>query len=216
VFGVSFTEMMLIAAVALIVVGPRRLPEMLGTAGKWIGKLRTITSEMRRQTGIDDILRQEGIQGGLNELRTLMRPGIGNLASLGAAGHTTVPAMSPSPRAPDPYGDAVDFDRDREYPTEGADAYGAIPEDLLELASEVATAVVASPTVAVTEPAGNGGALPAAAAEPPSGAPALPAANVEPAPAPLAEPRAAMATDPGPIPVLEPPGAQAAGDKGAE
>jgi sec-independent protein translocase protein TatB len=157
VFGVSFTEMMLIAVVALIVVGPRRLPEYLGTAGKWIGKLRNITNEMRRQTGIDEILRQEGIQGGINELRTLMRPGIGNLASLASPTRPSLPATT-SPGAapaPDPYGEAVEYDRDREYPTEGADAYGAIPEDLLEPApAEVAIPVVASETVAtdVTPP----------------------------------------------------------------
>ena len=74
-FGVGFSEVLLIAIVALVVVGPRRLPEMLGTAGKWVRKLRTITHEMRRQTGIDEILREEGIQGGLNELRSIMRPG---------------------------------------------------------------------------------------------------------------------------------------------
>jgi sec-independent protein translocase protein TatB len=158
VFGVSFTEVILIAIVALVVVGPRRLPEMLGTAGKWIGKLRNITSEMRKQTGIDEILREEGIQGGLNELRSIMRPGIGNLASLTTASHTS-PSVHSSP-TPDPYGDAIDFDRDREYPTEGPDAYGAIPEDLLatppgELASPVvvSTAAVAMEPAAPVEPA---------------------------------------------------------------
>lgn len=147
-FGVSFTEVMMIAIVALIVVGPRRLPEMLGTAGKWIGKLRNITSEMRRQTGIDEILREEGIHGGLSELRSLMRPGIGNLASLAAAPAASRAAVAPA--AADPYGEATEFDRDREYPTEGPDAYGAIPEDLLPPARETASAVVV-PAVAPPE-----------------------------------------------------------------
>ena len=52
-FGVSFGEVMLIAVVALVVFDPRRLPEVLGTIGKWIAKLRRVTTEMRRQTGID-------------------------------------------------------------------------------------------------------------------------------------------------------------------
>jgi hypothetical protein len=30
----------------------------------------------------------------------------------------------------DAYGEAIDFDRFREFPIEGVDAYGAIPEDL--------------------------------------------------------------------------------------
>jgi len=55
----------MIAIVALIVVGPRRLPEMLGTLGRWVAKLRHMTTEVRRQTGIDEILREEGISGGI-------------------------------------------------------------------------------------------------------------------------------------------------------
>jgi sec-independent protein translocase protein TatB len=153
VFGVGFSEVIVIAIVALVFVGPRRLPEMLGTVGKWIGKLRTITSEMRRQTGIDEILREEGIQGGLNELRSIMRPGIGNLASLGAtASHTT--AASQTAPTPDPYGESTEYDRDREYPTEGPDAYGAIPEDLLATPfAELTSPVVASQPAAPIDPA---------------------------------------------------------------
>jgi sec-independent protein translocase protein TatB len=154
VFGVSFTELMVIAIVALIVVGPQRLPEMLGKAGRWVAKLRTITSEMRRQTGIDDILRQEGIQGGLNELRSLVRPGaLGSLANLTAPPTTArSPAASPVVNPADPYGDSVEVDRDREYPPEGADAYGAIPEDLLSPPPEPAPAFQ-PPAPAAIEPA---------------------------------------------------------------
>jgi sec-independent protein translocase protein TatB len=161
VFGVGFTEVILIAIVALVVVGPKRLPEMLGTAGKWIGKLRNITSEMRKQTGIDEILREEGIQGGINELRSLMRPGIGNLANFAAASHSSTAAHSAP--VPDPYGEATDFDRDREYPTEGPDAYGAIPEDLLASPPALPPAEPASPVVtsapeAAAETEGKGAA----------------------------------------------------------
>jgi sec-independent protein translocase protein TatB len=126
VLGVSFGELVLIGIVALVVVGPRRLPEMLGNLGRFIGRLRNMTTEVRRQTGIDDILRQEGIQGGLAELRGIVR---GDLSSL----HRPSPAATPlAPDAVvDNYGDAVDFDRWREYPTEGPDSYGAIPEDLV-------------------------------------------------------------------------------------
>src|SRR5690349_22201971 len=115
----------MIGVVALVVVGPRRLPEMLGNLGRFLGRLRNMTSEVRRQTGIDDILRQEGIQGGLSELRGIIR---GDLAALHRA------AVTGAPLAPDAvvdgYGEAVEYDRWREYPVEGPDAYGAIPEDL--------------------------------------------------------------------------------------
>ena len=126
-FGVSFGEVVLVAAVALIVMGPRRLPEMLGKLGQWVGRLRNMATEMRRQTGIDEILRNEGLPGGINELRSMMR-GEAPPAASAAALHRR-PA---SPNAVvDVYGEAVEFDRFRECPVEGPDCGDAIPEDLV-------------------------------------------------------------------------------------
>ena len=127
--GVSFGEVVLIAVVALIVVGPRRLPEILGTLGQWMARLRRMSTEVRRQTGIDEILREEGIAGGIAELRSMMRGDLIGAHRLGPSG------VAVTPQAPgavvDTYGEPIDFDRLREYPIEGPDAYGAIPEDLL-------------------------------------------------------------------------------------
>ena len=79
--------------------------------------------EVREQTGIDELLRQEGIYGGLGELRSLLR------GELGALHRDPYPAA----RAPgDPYAEAVTFDPTREYPIEGPDAYGALPDDLVD------------------------------------------------------------------------------------
>jgi sec-independent protein translocase protein TatB len=118
VFGLSFFEVVVIAVVALLAVGPRRLPGMLRDLGNWIKKLRKMTTDVRAQTGIDDILRAEGLHGGLNELRGLMRGG--------------APAPAPVYRQPeDPYAN-VDIDASREYPPEGADAKGAMPDDLVQ------------------------------------------------------------------------------------
>ncbi|HWZ90069.1 MAG TPA: twin-arginine translocase TatA/TatE family subunit [Polyangiaceae bacterium] len=123
-FGFSFGELLLICVVALVAVGPKKLPGMLHTLGQWIRKLRNLTSEVRSQTGIDDLLRAEGLHGGLNELRGLLRGGHSN------------PFEAPQPVAPmrvpieDPYAN-LDIDVSREYPLEGADSYGALPDDLL-------------------------------------------------------------------------------------
>jgi len=127
VFGVSFGEVMLIAVVALVVFDPRRLPEVLGTLGKWIARLRRVTTEMRRQTGIDEILRQEGISGGIAELRSMLRPDL-NVGRIGLG----TPSGSGANSAVNTHGEAVAFDRYREYPTEGPDSYGTIAEDLLD------------------------------------------------------------------------------------
>lgn len=120
VFGISLSEIALIAVVALVVVGPQKLPGMLRTLGQWMGKLRRLTTEVRAQTGIDDILRNEGIDGGLTELRGILR------GDLRAAGR-----MVSEPQN-DPYRDSIEADPFREYPLEGADAQGALPDDLVD------------------------------------------------------------------------------------
>jgi sec-independent protein translocase protein TatB len=126
VFGFSFGELLVICIVALVAVGPKKLPGMLHTLGQWLRKIRNLTSEVRTQTGIDELLRSEGLHGGLNELRGLLRGGHAN------------PFEAPQPfaapvRAPleDPYAN-LDIDVSREYPLEGADSYGALPDDLLD------------------------------------------------------------------------------------
>ncbi len=121
-FGFSFGELLVISLVTLVAVGPQKLPGMLKTMGQWARKLRKMTMDVRQQTGIDEMLRAEGIQ--ISELRTLMR---------GYHGGAPAPApATPAPRAyEDPYAN-VEPDPTREYPPEGADAYGALPDDLLE------------------------------------------------------------------------------------
>lgn len=119
---------MVICVVALVAVGPKKLPGMLHTLGQWLRKLRNLTSEVRSQTGIDELLRAEGLHGGLNELRGLLR---------GAHGNPFEPLHAPAPAPPvrtpieDPYAN-LDIDVSREYPLEGADAFGALPDDLLD------------------------------------------------------------------------------------
>lgn len=47
VFGISWTEMALIAALALIVLGPEKLPELARTAGRWLRELRAMSLNLR-------------------------------------------------------------------------------------------------------------------------------------------------------------------------
>lgn len=59
----GFTEFLLIAIVALIVVGPKDLPLMMRKLGKFVGKARAMAREF--QSAFDDIARQAE----LDELR---------------------------------------------------------------------------------------------------------------------------------------------------
>ena len=143
-FGVSFGELVLIATVALLVVGPQKLPGMLRTVGAWLAKARRVMTEVRSQSGIDDILRAEGLEGGLNELRSIVR-GAGSFP-LAARTLQAATSSGSAVRRPETFLE----DRTREYPPEGPDAQGALPEDLLA-DSEPAVAqpaIAASATIA--------------------------------------------------------------------
>jgi sec-independent protein translocase protein TatB len=61
-FEIGFTELLLVALVALVVLGPERLPGAVRTAGLWVGRLKrsfmSIKAEVEREIGADEIRRQ--------------------------------------------------------------------------------------------------------------------------------------------------------------
>ena len=52
-FGIGMQEIVLICAIALIVVGPRRLPEIAKALGKGYGEFRRAFDEMKRNVETD-------------------------------------------------------------------------------------------------------------------------------------------------------------------
>lgn len=48
-FGIGLTELLLIAAIALVVLGPEKLPQAARTAGLWYGKIRRTISNMQTE-----------------------------------------------------------------------------------------------------------------------------------------------------------------------
>ena len=61
-FDIGFTELLLVGIVALLVLGPDRLPGAVRTAGLWIGRIKrsfsAIKAEVEREIGADEIRRQ--------------------------------------------------------------------------------------------------------------------------------------------------------------
>lgn len=61
-FDIGFSEIIICAVVALIVIGPERMPEAVRTMGLWIGRLKRslhdTRQEIERQIGVEDIRRQ--------------------------------------------------------------------------------------------------------------------------------------------------------------
>jgi sec-independent protein translocase protein TatB len=73
VFDLGFGEILVIALVVLIVMGPRELPRLLRTAGQGLSRLRTMSRDLRAQSGIDDLIREEGLEQDLRALRSLSK-----------------------------------------------------------------------------------------------------------------------------------------------
>jgi sec-independent protein translocase protein TatB len=48
-FEIGWSELLLIAVVALIAIGPKELPTVLRTLGQWMNKLRRMASEFQKQ-----------------------------------------------------------------------------------------------------------------------------------------------------------------------
>lgn len=59
-FDVGFDEMLLVAIVAIVVIGPKDLPVALRTAGRWIGKVRRVSGHFR--SGIETMIREAELE----------------------------------------------------------------------------------------------------------------------------------------------------------
>ncbi|AGI22276.1 Sec-independent protein translocase protein TatB [Pseudomonas sp. MT3] len=105
-FGISFSELLLVGLVALLVLGPERLPVAARTAGLWIGRLKrsfnAIKTEVERELGADEIRRQlhnEHILQMEQEAKKLMAP-LNDLQSQVENSLTPQPQAETPPAAP--------------------------------------------------------------------------------------------------------------------
>ncbi len=48
-FGVDFSEIVLIFLIALVVLGPAKLPQVAATIGRWVGRARVMARQFREQ-----------------------------------------------------------------------------------------------------------------------------------------------------------------------
>ena len=149
-FGLGFGELVIIAIVAMVVIGPRDLPKVMRKAGQWAGKLRRMAAEARAQSGIDDILKDSTLGTDIHEIRKLARGELSDVVKaaspLGSISNDAPTALLPehagssaashySPSAhhhENPY-ESTDAAaaREREYPRDGADSYRALPDTAL-------------------------------------------------------------------------------------
>lgn len=59
-FDVGFTELLLVGIIALVVVGPERLPGLMRTLGLWVGRARAAFSSLRDE--VEREVRAEGLR----------------------------------------------------------------------------------------------------------------------------------------------------------
>ena len=57
-FGIGMPEMLLILAIALIVIGPKKLPDLAKSIGRAFGEFKRATSELKQSIDIDDDLHE--------------------------------------------------------------------------------------------------------------------------------------------------------------
>ncbi|MBK9263710.1 MAG: hypothetical protein IPM54_28390 [Polyangiaceae bacterium] len=186
-FGLSFGEVALLVIVAIVVVGPRQLPNMMRTAGQWVSRIRRMSTDLRAQSGIDQLMRDEGIDRSIQEIRSLSNinvldgleriaqptaaaptgsaAGSGNAAPADSKSTAPVAALAGTASADKPATSdkpagneqPAKASREREYPLLGCDSYGALPDD----AAPYGAVATSDPmTMGVVAEPSSGGAAP--------------------------------------------------------
>ncbi len=59
-FDIGWSEMAVVALLALLVIGPKDLPKVMRTAAHWMRKARSVTREF--QSGLDDMIREAELE----------------------------------------------------------------------------------------------------------------------------------------------------------
>ena len=61
-FDIGFSEILIVATLTLIIMGPKRLPETVKTITLWLGRIRNFINsakvEIENEVGIDEIKKQ--------------------------------------------------------------------------------------------------------------------------------------------------------------
>ena len=59
-FDIGYSELLVVAIVALVVIGPKDLPRVMRTVGQWVGRARGMARHFR--SGIDTMIREAELE----------------------------------------------------------------------------------------------------------------------------------------------------------
>src|SRR5215218_5867231 len=59
-FDIGYSELLVIAIVALVVIGPKDLPRVMRTVGHWVGRAREMARHFR--AGVDTMMREAELE----------------------------------------------------------------------------------------------------------------------------------------------------------
>ncbi len=68
-FDISWTEILLIAVIAVVVIGPKEMPQVMRTAARYMRALKSMLRDFRRQ--IDDVVDAEEMREMRKELERM-------------------------------------------------------------------------------------------------------------------------------------------------
>lgn len=72
---IGTTELLVVVVMALLILGPERLPEALRTLGLWLGRLRrsftSVKAEIEKEIGMDEVKRQLHNEAVMEEMKRI-------------------------------------------------------------------------------------------------------------------------------------------------
>jgi sec-independent protein translocase protein TatB len=116
-FDIGWTEMALIAVVAVIVIGPKELPKVMRELGTWVARARGMSrvfmdqlEEMSRQSGIDEVRKEAEALRHINPAQQLektidpdgtLKSQVSDLRNIGTPEPSLPPPAPPKPSGED-------------------------------------------------------------------------------------------------------------------
>ena len=127
-------DLLVILAIALIVFGPKKLPDLAKTIGRALGEFKKTTEEMKESIGIKDLQEMRNNLTGIDLLTDLAEKVSASMTNKEATGDVSIPVedsvrerISSPAEATTPIGDGKGLEKGKNAKSEGSK--GEIPRE---------------------------------------------------------------------------------------